>query len=160
LNLAAVQDNVLAGDIQSVRSQICETSSPLELGAGYKTGASLTTNEVTFRGQPSTSRDRIAQELAASAFLDHEKSASIVNFMTPPDCQENVVQNLGRDSVKVRFCTSALKLEPSLGDTVFSVAALDPSGHEFVTVGRLKGFNQTNTKRVMEAVIENIRRLK
>lgn len=155
--VASIAEQSLATQVRSVKALDCEGRFQLQLGAGYSAGVRLWTGEAMLRGGGEGMSDKLVQAFSAEAFADLNKSAALVNLMTVPDCSETNVVNQKGQSVRVRFCTTALKVEPGLSDTAVSVSSLDTAQRAYFAVARLKGFDQMNTKKVIEALVENIR---
>ena len=156
LHIPSVADKKTAAYVKNARSKSCETPLPVTVAGDYSMGARFWSQEVTLNGVSDDIEERLVQALSAEAFAEHDKSSALVGLMTPSDCRENVIKNTQGRKVRVRFCTSALKVEPSLSDTIIAAGAIDGRDKAFINVARLRGFNQTNTKRVIEALIENI----
>jgi hypothetical protein len=158
--VASIAEQSLAAQVRSVRALDCEGRFPLQLGAGYTTGVRLWAGEAALRNGDDAMSAKLVQAFSADAFADLNKSASLVNLMTVPDCSESSVSNQKGQNVQVRFCTTALKVEPGLSDTAISVSSMEPGAKAYFAVARLKGFDQMNTKKVIESLVENVRSLK
>lgn len=155
--MASIGDTQLAAQVRAVRALECEGKFPLQLGAGYTTGARIWAGEASVKSNDPVIGARLGSAFAAQAFSDLEKAASFVNLMTVPDCSENSIVNQRGHDVRVKFCTTALKVEPGLSDTAVVVSSVDASMRAYYAIARLKGFDQMNTKKVIESLVENVR---
>ena len=158
-HLVTVSDKNAAEQVKKVRALSCQDRMPVALGGGYKAGIQLIASEVTLR---SVSNDmehvsRIAELIGSETFNDHDKTTGNLNLMTTADCQDTQVVNGQGQAVRVRYCTSALKNEAGLNDTSVVLTSLEDGTRAFVAVARLKGFSQGNTRRILEALVENSR---
>lgn len=170
--LASIADQVVASYVRGVRAFDCEGRFPLQLGGGYTTGLRVWTGEAALEvnSQPESVgtkvltnesiADRLVQAFSAEAFADLNRSATLVNLLTVPECRQSSVKNRFGQSVQIRFCTSAIKIESGLSDTVISVSSIENNKKAHFAVARLKGFDQQNTKNILESLIENVWRMK
>jgi hypothetical protein len=155
--LTSVPDRELAAQIKNVRSLDCGEKLTLPVGGGYSAGVRLSTGDGTLRSSSPDLNNRFAEAVSREIFADYNRTASLVNLFTVPECRDNEVVNQQGQSVYVKFCTSALKFEFGLADTAIVVSTLDQSNHANFSVARLKGFDQKNTKRILESLVENVR---
>lgn len=156
-HLSSIAERELASQIKNMYSLDCEGKLPLPVVNGYSTGMKVSTGDVILRSTDSEYGRKLLQSVASELFSEQQKSSSYVNLMTVPECRDDVVSNPGGGQLLVKFCTSGLKFEPSLADTAIAVATLNSSARAHYAVARLKGFNQENTKRILKALIENVR---
>jgi hypothetical protein len=151
----SIADKRVAALVKNARGKSCETSMPLVVAGDYAIGAKFWNQEITLGNSTEDVGERITKALSAEAFADHDKSSALVGLMTASDCRDNVVDNTQGKKVHVRFCTSALKIEPTYSDTVITAGIIDSRNKAYVNIARLRGFNQANTKRIIEALVEN-----
>ena len=158
--LTSVADRELAAQIKNVHSLECSEKLTLPIGGGYSAGARLLMGEATLRSSSPGLNDRFAAAASSEIFSEFNRATSMVNLLTVADCRENEVVNQLNQSVHVKFCTSALKFEPGLSDTAIVVSTLDHSNRANFFVARLRGFDQKNTKLILESLVENVRNRK
>jgi hypothetical protein len=155
--IASISEQSVASQIRQMNAMGCEARTSIPLGGNYSAGFELKTGNIVLR-EPSLSDPQtllLAKTYAADYFSDLEQSSKSVNLMTNQECQENKVTNKQGHAVQIKFCTSALKTDQGLNDTVIAVSSVDSGSHAYVVAAHLKGFDQGNTKKVMEAMIEN-----
>ena len=161
-NLASISDASIASKIRQMNSMNCESKTSIPLGAGYSGGLELKTGNVVLRSPSLNDNEglQLAKTFGSSYFDDLAKRSTQVNLLTVQDCHESSVVNQKGAMVHVRFCTSALKTDKGLSDTVVALSSVDAGSHAYVVAARMKGFDQNNTKKVIEALIENGESLK
>lgn len=162
-HLMSVPDKNIAAKIASFRSTNCALASRVALSPGYATGFEVWSGEAMLRpdaGDDSSRLNVLEKAVSHDAFGALDTNASIVNLLTVPECADNSVVNTRGENVRVRFCTSALKVESGLNDTAAFVGAVDASGKANYVVVRMKGFSQASSKRMLQAMIDNVRSLK
>jgi hypothetical protein len=163
---ATISDEKVAAQVHRFDAKACDSRFSLPLGAGYEAGIQMQIGEAFIKPSTQFERNRdqtlatISQAFAAPLFNDLSRSVASVNLMTSSECRDSQATNQTGQRVAVRFCTSALKGESGLNDTSISVASLDPTwrgagAHAFIAAVRLKGFGQMQTRRILEAMIEN-----
>ena len=161
-NLASIGDSAIASKIRQMNSMNCESKTSLPLGAGYNGGLELKTGNVVLNTPSLTDNEgmQLAKTFGTSYFDDLARRSTQVNLLTVSDCHESSVVNQKGAMVHVRFCTSALKTDKGLADTAISLSSVDAGSHAYVVAARMKGFDQNNTRKVIEALIENGESLK
>lgn len=163
---ASISDEKIASQVHRFEAKACDSRFSLPLGGGYEAGIQMQIGEAFIKPSPSFNQDRerslasISEAFAAPLFSGLSRTTASVNLLTSSDCRDSQAINGSGQRVAVRFCTSALKGESGLNDTSISVASLDTSwrgagAHAYVAAVRLKGFGQTQTRRILEAMIEN-----
>lgn len=156
--LVHLSSTAIASQVSQVTSVACESVTELSLGAGYAAG--FTTNRglaVLLPGKfgAKTEAD-LAQAIASEQFSELEKGAHLVNLLTVPECRTENAVNARGQSVHVRFCTSALKNEDAINDTVVSVTRSLAGAQVAFATARLRGFSQANTKRVIASLMDKV----
>ena len=162
---AMISEAGVARQLQRLEAKACESRFSMPLGGGYEAGVRIHMGEAFIKPsfQFSQNRDealnQLAQAFSMDVFNDFSRSTASVNLLTAAECKETQAMNSSGQKVNVRFCTSALKGEAGLNDTSISVATLDPGwrgsgSHAYIAAVRLKGFGQTQTRRILEAMIE------
>lgn len=159
-HLALIPDQALAAQVQNVRGMECDGKASLRLGGGYSAGLKVWTGEAKLRSANESTAPKLVQALSSQVFSELNKNSSMINLMTVPDCGETNVQDRRGQNVQVKFCTTGLKIEPGLNDTVVSVSSTDAGERAFFAFARLKGFDQGNTKKIIESLVENVRGIK
>lgn len=160
------EDLKLAAYVHRVEARACESRFALPMGAGYAAGVEVQMAEAFIKPAPAFERNRqrslgqISAAFASNLFTQQERSTASVNQLTTADCQDNETTNTSGQRVVVRFCTAALKGQPGLNDTSIAVSTLDsawrgPGSHAYLASARLRGFGQNQTRRILEAMIEN-----
>ncbi len=158
--LASVADRELAAQIKNVHALECAEKLPLPVGGGYSAGVHISTGEANLRSSSPDLNNRFAEAISSGVFAEFDRATSVVNLLTAPECRDNELTNQQGLNVHVKFCTSALKFEPGLADTAIVVSTLDQANRANYAVARLRGFDQKNTKMVLESLVENVRSLK
>ena len=155
--IANLTDESIASQIRQMNAMDCETKTILPLGGKYTAGLELKSGHITLRGAAMSDQDtlQLAKTFASGFFAELEQSSKQVNLLTTEQCHESKVTTQQGRPVQVKFCTSALKADQGLNDTVIAVSGTDTSSHAYVVAAHLRGFDQSNTKKVMDALIEN-----
>jgi hypothetical protein len=159
-HMVKIAEKETAATIAGARSLYCEGHLSLPLGAGYTSGLQIWTGDVSLLPAPEPSPDqlkRLEGSFASAVFSELESRTELVNQLTVSQCDESFVVNQHADRVHVRYCTSALKAEPGLNDTAISVASSQGGVKMKYVVARLRGFARENSRRILEAMIENVR---
>lgn len=161
-HLIKIQNLELAAQLNRVNAQICRSPFPVHLGPGYTAGVEILSGEFSSKTPLSSTQieNHLIEAVSSTSFKDLEEKSTIVNLMTTADCQKSKVGNNSGTPVIVRYCTSALKNESGLNDTVVSVVSAEPGTRTQFGVARIKGFNQVNTKRFISSLVETIRSVK
>ena len=163
---AKIVSEKIAGQVQKLEAKACESRFSLPLGGGYEAGIQVQLGEAFIKPSSSFERNReqslaqLSGAFASTIFDDFSRSIASVNQFTTSDCKDSQVTNGSGQNVIVHYCTSALKGETGLNDTSISVSALDSSwrgtgSHAYLSAVRLKGFGEAQTRKVLEAMIEN-----
>ena len=155
-NLASINETAVATKIRQMNAMDCATRTPLSLGGGYTGGMELKTGNIVLRTPSLSDADglKLAKTFGSDYFTDLASRSTEVNLLTVSDCQQNSVVNAKGQMVHVHYCTSALKTDKGLSDTVVAISSVDSGSHAYVVAAHLKGFDQNNTKKVMDALIE------
>jgi hypothetical protein len=157
--LAKINDATVAPLIKSIKTMRCSVGSEIQLGGEYSAGVEFMSGTAQINDvprQPSSIAPIVTSALGADAFQNLTQVSATVNRMTTPDCSQNDVINKHGLAVHVRFCTAALKSEVGLNDTAVIVSSLSGRSTLEFWSARLKGFNQVNSRRVIESMIDNV----
>ncbi len=160
--MTSVADMGTAAVVRSDRALSCLSRFSLPMGSGYKSGLSLVTGEAILQARFDGSDSAvlpIERAVSASAFSDLENDAKVINLLTVPICETSTVTNRHGEPIHVRFCTSALKREPGYNDSILSVTSMQAGNKTKYAVARLRGFNQDNSRKILVALVENLRSL-
>jgi hypothetical protein len=155
-----VSDKSIAAEIDFVEAQTCHSRASVPLASSYSAGVDVLGEVVTLRNPKEPSLEKISRALMSEMSKEFEKSAAQVNFLTSAECSSQMVSGIDGQKVFTSFCTSALKNERSLNDSLVSVAALDLHGHLAITAARLRGFSQKNTRLLLGNMAADLRSLK
>jgi hypothetical protein len=147
----------LAGQVRQVTSINCEGLTDLALGANYSAGFNVLRGQAyLINGTGGVNEADLAKALAGDYFAALDKRAETVNLMTVPECRTENAVNARGQNVHVRFCTSALKNEDSINDTVVSVTRTSMGTQVAFAAAHLRGFSQANTKRVIASLMDKV----
>lgn len=158
--IATVMDQHLAGKIHDAKLVSCENRISAPVESDYQAGVEVISGDITMRAPASDSDSKWSQAFGTDFFSDLNRDAAKVNLMTVPECHESSVTNSHSQQVQVKFCTSALKVEPGLNDTAVFLSTTDMTSHTHVVMARLRGFAANNTHRIVESLVENVGSLK
>lgn len=156
-NLSPIRNREIASRTIKMSATTCQTPYPIYLGSNYQAGANITLGSIQLNSVVSDEdlTKQLVYSVAENMFMDLEQKSTMVNLMTLSECQNSRVKNVRGIQLAVRFCTSALKNESGLNDTVIAVVDAGQGKTNSFSVARLKGFNQTNTKRFIASLIED-----
>jgi len=155
--LSSIAERDLASQVKSLHSLDCEGKFPLPVVTGYSAGLKVSMGDAVLRSADDENGRKLLRSVSNEFFADQEKASSYVNLMTVPECRDDAVANPGGGQLLVRFCTSGLKFEPGLADTAIAVGSLDSNARAHYALARLKGFDQENSRKILKALIENVR---
>ena len=120
--IATVPDFKLAAKIHDVHMVVCESRISAPVESDYLAGVQLYSGDVALRQPASDSDTHWSQAFGHDVFAELDKDSAKVNLLTVPICDDTLVSNAHSQQVQVRFCTSALKVEPGLNDTAVAFA--------------------------------------
>jgi hypothetical protein len=158
--LLHLSDPLVASNVSTSDVTDCSNGHGLVLGAGYTAGVEVQRGQIQLSNsdrQPSSVMPSLTGAVVGDTFGDLARAAETVNRLSPPDCKQDDIINLKGDPVHVRFCTSALKEEPGLNDTAMVASTVDDRHKLSFVIVRLKAFDLTSSRKILNSLIENVR---
>ena len=159
---ARVADRNLAALVNRAEGQSCVNRASTKVDIDYQPGVETVSGVGNLRGDVDGAKwNSLTSEMALSFFSPYDSDIQAVSLFTAPICEENSARSRNGQELRIHFCTSSLKAESGLNDSVFFVTTRQPAGDGFAFSGiRLKGFDQTNSKALVWAVMESFKGLK
>jgi hypothetical protein len=157
-----VADRALASLVNRAEGQSCVNRASTKVDDDYQPGVETVSGVGNLRGAVDEDKWKsLTHEMALSFFNTFDADIQPVSLFAAPICEESAAKSRSGQELRIHYCTSSLKSESGLNDSVFFVTTRQPAGEGFAFSGiRLKGFDQTNSKALVWAVMESFKRLK
>jgi hypothetical protein len=155
-------DRGLSSLIDKAEGQECSNRATTTVDVGYQPGIETMAGVGGFRKKVDAGQwASLTDEMAKSFFVSFNADVETVSLFSSPECQESAGHSQNGTELRVSYCTSPLKPEAGLSDSVVFVAARSPADESFAFSGlRMKGFDKKNSTALLLEVMENLRTLK